>query len=137
MSLFGRNRSYVSSKRATYFLLGALLLCTSDISFSQMKIAHLQPDALDPGMTIAMEVLAPAKDSGAFGNDGLYLPQAKIQFVNSLDSLSVIFGPVIVSWNGRVIQVPVMVKPDALARSILFRITNGNNISQVDSFEIR
>src|SRR5690242_5324957 len=91
-------------------LISAFLLTmffNSQASIAQQRIAHVQPDALGPGMTIAMEVLAPAKDSGAFGADGLYLPSSKIVLENPVDSLRVLFGPVIVSWNGRVLQVPV------------------------------
>ena len=102
------------------------LVCSGFSSFAQTTIAHIQPDALAPGMTIAMEVLAPAKDTGAFGTDGIYLPQNKISLVNPLDSFRVIFGPVQVSWNGRVLQVPVMAVSLGATGSVPFQIIIGN-----------
>jgi hypothetical protein len=105
-------------------------------AYGQQKIAHLQPDALGPGMTIAMEILAPAKDTGAFGADGMYWSSAKIQLVNSSDSSRVIFGPASVSWNGRVLQVPVMAAPNASPGNITFRVIIGNKQSAVATFQI-
>ena len=62
-------------------------ICFSpEIILAQQRIAHVQPDALGPGMTIAMEVMAPAKDTGAFGMDGVYWPSSKILLFNSGDS---------------------------------------------------
>ena len=62
-------------------LIAAALFLFPKITFAQsslINIAHVQPDALGPGMTIAMEILAPAKDSGAFGTDGVYWYTQKI-----------------------------------------------------------
>src|SRR5476651_2476167 len=92
----------------TFRISGILLIVTamfvvffnSEKSNAQQRIAHVQPDALGPGMTIAMEVLAPVKDTGTFGSDGVYLPSAKIFLLNSPDSFRVVFGPVVISWNG-------------------------------------
>lgn len=112
------------------------LVCSGFSSFAQTTIAHIQPDALAPGMTIAMEVLAPAKDTGAFGTDGIYLPQNKISLVNPLDSFRVIFGPVQVSWNGRVLQVPVMAVSSGATGSVQFQIIIGNRKTSVAFFTV-
>ncbi|MFI5264515.1 MAG: hypothetical protein ACHQM6_08375, partial [Candidatus Kapaibacterium sp.] len=106
-------------------------------NFAQQPIAHVQPDALGPGMTIAMEVLAPAKDTGAFGDDGVYWANSKILLQNSADSFRVVFGPVVISWNGRVLQVPVMASPNAATGSVQFQIIVGNKKSAPARFEIR
>src|SRR5689334_23378935 len=106
VGLMRQNRSY------KVLFYGLTLLCVMFIfspAFSQPKIVHLQPDAIAPGMTIAMELLAPASDTGAFGVDGIYLPDLKIAYLNPLDSNRAIFGPVCVSWKGRVMQIPVLV----------------------------
>jgi hypothetical protein len=112
-----------------------LIFISVESGFAQL-IAHVQPDALGPGMTIAMEVLAPAADTGAFGSDGVYLPNAKILLQNQADSLRVTFGPVVISWNGRVLQVPVMAKATAVTGSIHFQILTGNKKSSLAAFEI-
>jgi hypothetical protein len=103
---------------------------------AQQRIAHVQPDALGPGMTIAMEVLAPAKDTGAFGIDGIYLPSSKILLQNPSDTNKIVLGPIVVSWNGRVLQVPILAKSDAKQGKIFFQILTGNKRSEVGAFEI-
>ena len=108
-----------------------------ELNFAQQRIAHVQPDALGPGMTIAMEVLAPAKDTGAFGIDGVYWPSSKILLANLADSERVVFGPVVVSWNGRVLQVPVTAKLGAATTSVPFQILTGNKKSASARFEIK
>lgn len=104
--------------------------------FSQQRIAHIQPDALGPGMTIAMEVMAPAKDTGAFGTDGIYLPSVKILLLNPTDSLRIIFGPVVVSWNGRVLQIPVMAISN-VPGPVRFKILTGKKQSSVAVFDLQ
>ncbi|MEI8134859.1 MAG: choice-of-anchor D domain-containing protein [bacterium] len=114
-----------------------LLAFFSSENYAQQKLAHIQPDALGPGMTVAMEMLAPAADSGAFGKDGIYLPESKIYLENPFDTLRVSFGPVVVSWKGRVLQVPVITNPYAVPGTIRFQIIIGNLKSRSTSFEIR
>ncbi|MDP4236311.1 MAG: T9SS type A sorting domain-containing protein [Bacteroidota bacterium] len=122
----------------TAYLLAAILLVLffAGKTYAQQRIAHVQPDALGPGMTIAMEVMAPAKDTGAFGADGMYLPSSKILLRNAADSLRVVFGPVVVSWNGRVLQVPVMAKTGVATGPVTFQILTGNKRSAFAAFEI-
>ncbi len=131
----------ITAFRYSGVCLIAAVLCMvfllQENSFAQQRIAHVQPDAVGPGMTIAMEVLAPAKDTGAFGSDGIYLPFSKIFLVNPADSFFVIFGPIVVSWNGRVLQVPVIAKTSAVPGTIRFQIIIGNKKSQIAEFEIR
>jgi len=40
---------------------------------AQPSISAVIPDICSPGMNIAMEILAPASEKGAFGTDGIYL----------------------------------------------------------------
>lgn len=87
-------------------------------------------------MTIAMEVLAPAKDTLAFGTDGVYLPSSKILLLNPNDSLRIIFGPVIISWNGRVLQVPVMAISN-VPGPIRFKILTGKKQSAIAAFDLQ
>ncbi|HET9137362.1 MAG TPA: choice-of-anchor D domain-containing protein [Candidatus Kapabacteria bacterium] len=108
-----------------------ILFCSPITLFSQPKIVRVQPDALAPGMTVAMELLVPAKDTGAFGADGVYLPETKLAYVNPFDSNRAIFGPVCVSWHGRVLQVPVMVPTSASEGEVRFQVLSGNRKSDV------
>ncbi len=132
----------IQTERKDYHFFGNAMLvllslfCYGFSSFAQTPIAHIQPDALAPGMTIAIEILAPAKDTGAFGSDGIYLPQHKISLVNPLDSFRVIFGPVQVSWNGRVLQLPVMALASSATGSVPFQIIIGNRKTAVAFFSV-
>ncbi|MBS1904446.1 MAG: hypothetical protein JSS75_12130 [Bacteroidetes bacterium] len=106
------------------------LVCSA--SAQQIRVARIQPDAIATNMTMAMEILAPAADTGAFGADGIYLPDERLQYLNAADSVHVIFGPVCVSWHGRVMQVPIMaprIAGTANQGSIGFVVTVGNRRS--------
>ncbi len=122
--------------RLIWVLLLPVIAAISTPVFSQPKIVHIQPDAMAPGMSIAAELFAPASSIGAFGSDGIYLPQDKIVLVNPLDSLRIVFGPVCVSWNGRLLQVPIMTPPTATPGEVQFRIVSGNRKSDTVSILI-
>ncbi len=129
--LMGYNRSYRAG-----FALVLLMCCFHSSVFSQPTVVHIQPDALAPGMTIAMELLAPANAPNSFGTDGIYMPDQKIIYYNPLDSFRAIFGPVTVSWNGRVMQVPVLVPSTASTGEVYFQVVNGNRKSDTMHFTI-
>src|SRR5688572_11485035 len=80
-------------------------------------------------MTVAFELFSLEKDSGAFGSDGIYLPDQKIQLENLSDTTRAVFGPVVVSWKGRLIQVPVTIRNSSALGQIRFRIKNGASVS--------
>src|SRR5947207_9038395 len=124
----GLHRSYLLRNNGQLLVLLFLFFCPITLA-AQPKIVRVQPDALAPGMTIAMGLLAPAIDTGAFGRDGVYLPETKLEYLNPLDSNRAIFGPVCVSWNGRVLQVPVMVPQTAAEGEVAFLVIVGNHPS--------
>src|ERR1043165_6537683 len=126
----GLHRSYSLRNSGQLLLLLFLFFCPITLA-AQPKIVRVQPDALAPGMTIAMELLAPAIDTGAFGHDGIYLPETKLEYLNPLDSNRAIFGPVCVSWNGRVLQVPVMVPTTAAVGDVIIQVITGNRKSEI------
>jgi hypothetical protein len=105
-------------------------------AFAQPHVARIQPDALAKGMTLAIEILAPAKEVGSFGNDGVYLPDEKIALVNAGDSERIVFGPVVISWDGRLMQVPVMVPSDGRPGRIFFQLKNGGKLSAQQEIDI-
>lgn len=90
--------------------------------FAQPNIAYIIPDIGAPGMNTYMEIIADTDDKGTFGQDGMYIngvdvdgsstDNVYIEFVDNADSNRVTFGPVIVSWEGRMISTQVFVHPD-------------------------
>jgi hypothetical protein len=80
-------------------------------------------------MTVCFELFAHEKDSGSFGQDGVYLPDQKIILQNPSDTTQVVFGPVVVSWKGRLIQMPVTIRRTSPLGQIRFRVKNGSVIS--------
>lgn len=111
-----------------------LVLGWSTDAYSQEKIVRLQPDAIAAGMTVAFEIFALEKDSGSFGVDGIYLPDQKIQLETPSDTNRAVIGPIIVSWKGRLIQMPVTIRENSPLGQIQFRIKNGTSVSPFISF---
>lgn len=101
---------------------------------AQGRVVRIQPDVIAAGMTVAFEVFASEKDSGAFGTDGIYLPDQKIALENPSDTMRALFGPVVVSWKGRLIQMPVTIFENAPQGQIQFRVKNGASVSPIISF---
>ncbi len=84
--------------------------------FSQSPaISYLIPDIGAAGMNTYVEIIAPYNASGGFGNDELYAnnPGDAVRVVcsNPGDTSKITIGPVIVSWNGRVISTQIFVSP--------------------------
>jgi len=82
---------------------------------AQPSISAVIPDICSPGMNVAMEILAPASEKGAFGTDGIYLNNRsdiiRVQTLNPADSNAIVFSPFIISWEGRVISIQAFVPP--------------------------
>lgn len=82
---------------------------------AQPSISAVIPDICSPGMNIAMEILAPASNKGAFGTDGIYLNNKsdtiRVQTLIPGDSNKIVFSPFIISWEGRVISIQAFVPP--------------------------
>ena len=121
-------------QRVTYYLrlfLFQILLVISGVSLAiaQPKVVRIQPDAIAPGMTVAFELFSLEKDSGAFGSDGIYLPDQKIQLERLSDTTIAVFGPLVVSWKGRLIQMPVTIRNNSSFAQIRFRVRNGASVS--------
>jgi hypothetical protein len=95
---------------------------SSQLRAQQYRIVSVRPDIAAPGMTVVIEVLAKADPIGAFGPDSLGLAVAR--FVHPVDSSRVLFGPVQVSWSGRLAQIPIFIVPDAAPGVIPFFISS-------------
>ncbi len=79
-------------------------------------ISYIIPDIVAPGMNSYIEIIAPYNNNFGFGNDGFYLnnPGDSVRVVplNLSDTSKIVFGPVIVSWYGRLISTQVFAKPN-------------------------
>ncbi len=74
------------------------------------------PDIGAPGMNVYMEVFAHVDSIGAFGSDGIKYNKAggewHIMPASTADAGKIIFGPIVVSWNGRLISTQAFINPN-------------------------
>lgn len=79
-------------------------------------ISYVIPDIVAPGMNSYIEIIAPYNNYNGFGNDGFYLNNSgdsvRVVPLNLSDTNKVVFGPLIVTWNGRLISTQVFAKPN-------------------------
>lgn len=111
-------------------------------------ISYLIPDIGTPGMNTYVEVIGPHNANGNFGKDGNNLNNpgdaVRVVCANSADTSKVIFGPCVVSWNGRMISTQAFVLPNVNATSsdwqqgirIPIRVEVNGVHSNVDTFYI-
>src|ERR1035441_10544196 len=103
------------------FIIRGLLL-GADSCQAQIHVTAIRPDRAAPGMNVVLEVLTLANDPGhPFGNDGLATGDSVV-LVNPHDTSRVVFGPPEVSWNGRMLQIPIIILPNASLGPLLFYI---------------
>jgi hypothetical protein len=118
------------------FAFVLLLSCLHGNLSAQIHIAHIQPDVAAPGMTLALEVMAPASDSNAFGADGLDVKGTAFELMNPTDTNRVVIGPAVTSWKGRLLQIPFIILPNASTGALIFRIRVGSKTSLLDTFNV-
>lgn len=83
-------------------------------------LSYIIPDIGAPGMNVYVEFIAPhdadVTNPGNFGADGLYLNNpgdvVRVRPLNAADEAKIVVGPVVVSWNGRLISTQVFINPD-------------------------
>jgi len=108
--------------KAALLLLGAIaILCTvfpALLSAQQVfppKIQYILPDVCARNMSTYIEIVAAPSDTTTFGKDGLYANNredvVRVEVENAADTNKIIIGPVVVSWNGRLISTQVFVLP--------------------------
>jgi hypothetical protein len=76
-------------------------------------------------MTVAVELIGDYTKPGAFGTDGLSLSTVKL--VDQADTQRVLIGPQVISWNGRMIQFMLFVRPEAQPGAVALTVTGGVN----------
>lgn len=81
---------------------------------SQPIISYTLPDIAAPDMAIYIEIIGPHDVKGNFGSDLFSLnnpnDNVRIEPFNLSDTNKIIFGPLVVSWDGRMISSSIFVK---------------------------
>lgn len=132
-------------------ILFFVIIVFTSIELSSQQISYLIPDIGTGGMNTYIEIIAPHDLTGSFGNDGLYLnnpsDNVHIELMRAGDESKLSFGPLVVSWSGRMISTHVFVHPNVIPNSsiwsnltndyrIPFRIYVNGSYSNVDTFYI-
>ncbi len=129
--------------KAAYTTLLAFLLLSLTAA-AQPRISYMIPDIGTPGMNTYVEIIAPADAIGTFGNDLPWLnlndgsESVSVIPDNPADNARIIVGPLVVSWQGRMISTQIFVKPGAsLTPSIIpLRITVNGASTVINEFEL-
>ncbi|MDX9758064.1 MAG: choice-of-anchor D domain-containing protein [Bacteroidota bacterium] len=99
---------------AEWILLAALLIPSMDVR--AQAISYMIPDLGTPGMNTYVEILGPHDQIGNYGPDGFYMNNpgdaVRVECVNAADTTKIGIGPLVVSWNGRMISTQIFVHPD-------------------------
>lgn len=107
---------------------------------AQPQVSYIIPDIGAPGMNTYVEIIAPQGAAAPFGTDGIYLnnPGDNLRVIASgAAAADVVIGPLVVSWNGRLISTQVFVKPGVAAnRTVQLIVQNGAGQSAPVDFDI-
>ena len=109
-----RSKIYFFSK-LLFLILFININVSANIS-AQNKAAYMIPDIGTPGMNVYIEIIAHVDSVGAFGDDGNFLQSPALdrfylKTINADDEWKLIFGPLSVSWHGRLISSQIFVNP--------------------------
>jgi hypothetical protein len=102
------------------FLILAIVIAIP-IHAQGSKVVTIRPDCAAPGMNVVVELLTRDSAPRPFGNDALD-SLVIVSVLQPSDSARVMFGPPIVSWNGRLIQIPIFISPNASIGPVPFNI---------------
>lgn len=98
------------------FLLSIAILLLAVPSLWSQTISYITPDIGAPGMNTYVEFIAAHTAVGTFGTDGFYLNNSgdalRVECADAADTQRVTIGPVVVSWNGRMLATQIFVHPD-------------------------
>ncbi|MBK9246652.1 MAG: choice-of-anchor D domain-containing protein [Ignavibacteria bacterium] len=96
----------------TYLILFSIATFTA---VAQPKISYIIPDIGAMNMNTYVEIIAPNSAIGTFGKDGLYLNNSsdavRVECATLFDTNKIVIGPIVVSWNGRLISTQIFVRP--------------------------
>ena len=106
-------------KTFIYTLVLFAVLVYSGIA--QPLISYITPDIVAPDYNTYFEIIGPFDKMNNFGNDGFSLNNSdsdvSIVLVDPEDSALIVFGPLVVSWQGRMISGQMFVKPNVKPNS--------------------
>jgi hypothetical protein len=134
------------------FLL-SFLFFTAATAFAQPQISYMLPDIGAPDMNTYVEIIGPGAvaNKGNFGSNGRFFNPAtdpiRLECVNPADNDKIVFGPLIVSWDGRMISTQIFVNPNIQPNSsdwealspefiIPIRVVVNGQASNVENFYI-
>lgn len=132
-------------------LLFLVIIIFTSIELSSQQISYSIPDIGTGGMNTYIEIIAPHNLTDNFGTDGIYLnnpgDNVRIELLRAGDASKISFGPLVVSWSGRMISTHAFVHPNVTPNSsnwsnltnefrIPFRIYVNGSYSNVDTFYI-
>ena len=111
-----------------FFLLATAL----PLHAQPVPIVTMRPDRAAPGMNVVVEVLIPFADDRLLGVDALD-SGISVNLINRSDTNRLMIGPPIVSWNGRVMQIPIFVFPNATLGPVAFSVFDTASDAQTDT----
>ncbi|MEN9281160.1 MAG: hypothetical protein RL594_95 [Bacteroidota bacterium] len=83
---------------------------------AQPVVSYILPDIGAPGMGSVLEIVAPATATGSFGSDGTSFNNpgdaVRVECARPSDMSKLTFGPLHVSWSGRLISTVAFVNPE-------------------------
>ncbi len=100
------------------------------------------PDIGAPGMNTYVEIIAPFDAINTFGSNGPSLNKGdgtdnvSVTPANLSDTNRIVVGPLVVSWDARLIATQIFVKPGATVGIVPLRITVGGLSTVINEFEI-
>ena len=96
-------------------LIIAITVVLSAWKAEAQTISYMIPDIGAPGMNVYVEFVSPHDAIGNFGSDGLYLNRpgddVRVECADPADTVRVTVGPVLVSWDGRLVSTQIFVHP--------------------------
>ncbi len=141
-----------------FLLLTSILMLTLTSSLiSQPRISYIIPDIGAPGMNVYVDIICPFDPDNVpasaqnFWLDSIYRNNpgdvVRLECVNPSDAQKITFGPIIVSWGGRMISSQVFIRPSVQPNSwdwnllsssfrIPYKVTVMGVSSNIDTFYI-
>ncbi len=131
--------------------VAAVLCAVACAASAQPVISYILPDIGAPGTATAIEIIGPNQSTANFGLDAVFLNNAgdavRVVCQRPADASKVTFGPVSISWSGRMISTMAFVHPDVVPNDhdwtklraefrIPIQVIVNNVVSNIDTFYI-
>ncbi len=96
-------------------IAGLLFIAAYLLQAQVLPVSYIIPDIGAPDMNTYVEIIAPYDANDTYGNDAMYLnnpgDDVRVRVVNAADTSRITIGPLVVSWNGRMISTQIYVHP--------------------------